>query len=177
MVSRTTCMFLLCQTLIAAASCSPADDLPGTNRPAELTTTVSPQPLTVTTDAFRMLGWLEGRWRGDQPNGLPFFEEYRFENDSTIRSFTYADSVTSTPTDSGAIVLRNSVVTTGSEGTRWAVRELSESRVGFEPQVGADNSFVWERVSSDAWTATLRWPGTKNRPAREVVYRMARVSR
>ena len=128
-----------------------------------------------TVAAFQQLRWIEGRWRGEQPNGPAFFEEYRFENDSTIRSYTFADAASRVPTDSGAIMLRGGQVTTGSGGTRWAAAELAAGRARFEPVAGARNSFVWQRTSPDAWTATLSWPATADRPAREVVYPMTRL--
>ena len=134
------------------------------------------RPPRISVAAFRQLRWLEGRWRGDQPDGNPFFEGYRFENDSTIRSYTYADSVTRVAADSGAIVLRGGEVTTGSERASWAASGLTATRIEFVPRAGARNSFVWEKSSPDSWTATLRWPATADRPAREVVYPMRRLS-
>jgi hypothetical protein len=129
----------------------------------------------VSVAAFGQLRWVEGRWRGEQPNGQPFFEAYRFENDSTIRSYTYADAASTVPTDSGAITLRGGQVTTGGGGARWAAAELTATRIRFAPVAGARNAFVWERTSADAWTATLSWPATAERPTREVVYPMSRL--
>jgi hypothetical protein len=132
-------------------------------------------PASVSVSGFQNLRWVAGRWRGMQPNGRPFFERYRFENDSTIRSYTYADSTATLPADSGEIVLRAGQVTTGSGGARWVADEITATRVSFVPLRGASNSFVWERTSPDSWTATLRTPATADRPAREVVYPMTRL--
>jgi hypothetical protein len=111
-----------------------------------------------------------------QPNGRPFFERYRFENDSTIRSYTYPDAEATAPTDSGEIVLRAGRVTTGSGGARWIADELTATRASFVPLTGARNSFVWERKTADSWTATLRTPASADRPASEVVYPMTRLA-
>lgn len=152
----------------ALAACAPAH--PPAPAPAE-----APGGSGITVAAFRQLRWVEGRWRGDQPNGEPFFESYRFENDSTIRSYTYADATNRVPTDSGAITLRAGQVTTGTGAARWVAAELTATRVRFVPLAGVRNSFVWERTSPDAWTATLSWPATADRPAREVIYPMRRL--
>ena len=123
------------------------------------------------------LRWIEGRWRGTLPDGGFFFEGYRFANDSTILTYTYPDSTSLTPSDSGAIMLRGGVVATGSGGSRWIATALREGFVRFDPREGARNNFVWERLSDDAWRAILLWPATADRPAREVVYPMRRLRR
>lgn len=125
--------------------------------------------------AFQQLRWIEGRWQGEQPDGGHFVESYRFENDSTIRSYTYADAESRVPTDSGAITLRAGQVTTGSGTARWVAVELTDTRVHFAPLAGVRNSFVWEKSSPDAWVAFLHWPATAERPEREVVYPMTRL--
>ena len=170
-------LFLGCLVLLLAggACTSPGDDPPTVDQTV-VDSARAPEPIRVSPAEFQQLRWMEGRWRGEEPNGQSFFEGYRFENDSTIRSYTYADSANRVPTDSGAIALRGGEVTSGSEGARWVASELTASHIEFAPQVGVRNSFVWQRESDDAWTATLRWPGTADRPAREVVYRMRRLS-
>lgn len=157
--------------LVAAlAACAPAPTPPAP-QPAEADAVGA----GISLAAFRQLRWVEGRWRGEQPNGQPFFEGYRFENDSTIRSYSYPDAASRVPSDSGAITLRAGRVTTGSGGARWIADELTAARIRFVPLAGVSNSFVWERTSPDAWTATLSFPATAERPAREVVYPMTRL--
>jgi hypothetical protein len=130
---------------------------------------------TFTSRHLKSLAWLYGRWRGTQPNGNAFFEGYRLLNDSTIRTYNYADSVSVVPTDSGAISLRGGKITTGSGATIWAVSRLDDGLVVFDPVQGARNSFMWRRDSATQWTATLGWPATADRPGREVVYVMRKI--
>lgn len=156
---------------LGLAACAPAQAPPAVPPPAQAAAATS----GISLAAFRQLRWLEGRWRGDQPNGQPFFEGYRFENDSTLRSYSYADATSRVPTDSGAITLRAGQVTTGSGGARWIADELTAARIRFVPLAGVGNSFVWEKTSPDAWTATLSWPATAERPPRQVVYQMTRL--
>ncbi len=161
---------------LAAGACTSAPAVPQPVSTPAGAAVPATEPLGVRLSDFQHLRWIEGRWRGEEPNGKPFFEGYRFENDSTIRSYSYADSVNSVPSDSGVIVLRKGEVSTGSEGARWVASELTARHVAFVPQRGVRNSFVWERTSADTWTATLRWPAAADRSAREVVYRMRRLS-
>ena len=161
--------------LLVAAACGQTAPRGDAAPPASAA--VSPAtPAAVSASGFQSLRWVVGKWRGMQPDGAAFYERYRFENDSTIRSYTYADSVGTVPTDSGEIVLRAGQVTTGSGAARWVVDELTANRVSFAPLAGVQNSFVWERTSTDAWTATLRWPASGDRPARQVVYPMTRLA-
>ncbi|HEX8386024.1 MAG TPA: hypothetical protein VF576_07570 [Rubricoccaceae bacterium] len=53
--------------------------------------------------------------------------------------------------------------------------ELRDGRVHFAPDRNVRNAFTWERRSPAAWTATLAYPATPDRPAREVVYEMRRL--
>src|SRR5688500_19391052 len=43
-----------------------------------------PKPKTLTAAELQKLRWIEGSWRGTGVNQPPFFERYRFENDSTL---------------------------------------------------------------------------------------------
>lgn len=132
-------------------------------------------PLTVDLAAFGTLQWLEGHWRGTRPDGTPFFERYRFADDSTLYTFTFPDSSGLTPSDSGVIVLRGGAVVSEQGGARWVVTELADGRVRFDPLADARHSLTWVRRSPDAWVSTLRWPPGADGRAREVVYPMRRL--
>jgi hypothetical protein len=126
-----------------------------------------PNPLT-------QVRWLEGRWTGIQQNGHVFFEGYHFLNDSTIRTYSFADSLSVAPTDSGTIQSRGGTITTGEGSSLWAVDLLTADSVRFAPVRGASNTFVWRRLSADQWVAVLSWPATPDRAARRVEYLMRR---
>ena len=160
---------LLISTYVAA--CSPATT-PRASAPAAVALRTTP-PFTAAE--FRQLRWLEGRWRGGQPNGERFYEGYRLANDSTLRSYDFADSVSTTPKDSSEIRLRSGVIVSGSGNTRWEVAELSGARVHFIPVQGARNDFTWEKLSADEWKATLHWPANADRAERTVIYPMTRL--
>src|SRR5688500_10516683 len=52
---------------------------------------------------FQRLRWLDGRWRGFQPDGKTFYEQYRVLNDSTIAMVGFADSTFGKPADSSRV--------------------------------------------------------------------------
>jgi len=139
------------------------------------TTTVDVAHLAVTVKQFGRLRWIEGKWRGQATGGQPFYEGYVFLNDSTLRTFSYADSMATTPSDSGDIVLRDSAVTTGSHGMQWVVTEFDSSRVHFSPVRNVRNSFTWVREGKDRWMAYLRTPAAGAKPAGETIYTMDRL--
>ena len=133
-------------------------------------------PLHITPAEFRSLAWLEGRWRGTQNDSNPFFEEYRFADDSTIRSLTLADSAWTRVSDSGQIRLRGGIVTTGDSASGYTLTALDSASAHFEPRGRASNAFTWRRLPDGTWSATLNWRDASGRPA-ERVYIMRPIGR
>lgn len=70
--------------------------------------------------AFQELRWLEGTWRAETVGDPPFFERYRFVNDSTIEITYFADSTLVTATGSGSVALRPGRIVHEWEDARWA---------------------------------------------------------
>lgn len=103
---------------------------------------------------FSRLRWIEGRWRGAQSGGAPFYEAYRFHDDSTMWSYSFADSTLRTPRDSSLIAFRGDSLTSG-EPITWRVIHLDSVSVQFV-RVGEESSgFRWTYVGPGAWTALL----------------------
>ena len=103
----------------------------------------------------------------------PFFEGYRWVDDSTMRKYDFKDSTFSAPTDSSEIVLRGGKVRNGSERQSWVVVALDSVSARFAPQRGASNGFEWRRGSPGSWTARLTWDSAG--VARERVYELRAV--
>lgn len=123
--------------------------------------------------ALARLRWLEGRWRGEGDGQAPFFESYRFLDDSAFVSHSWADSTFGRATDSSRYELRGGRLANVGDGPRWGAVEVSDTLAVFVPLARARNGFLWRRETNDAWTATIRWQ-TPQGP-RERVYRMRRV--
>ena len=117
------------------------------------------------------LRWIEGTWRGSGVDQPPFFERYRFENDSTLAVDSFPDEKLDKVEDTSRFELKDGKFGNGS----YVASSIDDNAINFEPMANANNSFSWERVSENAWKATLKWPAKGDKPARERVYNMERI--
>lgn len=134
----------------------------------------SPSPKSITTADLAKLRWIEGTWRGTGVDQAPFFERYKFENDSTLLTETLADETFSKVTDSGRFELKDGHFgqTQGDSGS--VATALDDNSISFAP-IGKGNYFRFQRESENSWKAILNWTG-KDGAAKERVYNMERVS-
>jgi hypothetical protein len=124
----------------------------------------------LTTADLAKLKWLEGNWRGSGVDQPPFFERYRFENETTLAVDSFPDEKLDRVEDTSRYELKE-----GRFGnSNYAASLIDDNAVNFEP-IAARNSFRWERVSENAWKATLTWPASGNKPAGERIYNMERI--
>ena len=138
----------------------------------------SPDAQSPRTDAKKFstadiakLRWIEGTWRGSGVDQPPFFERYRFENESTLAVDSFPDEKLDKVEDTTRFELKD-----GRFGSsNYVASSIDDNGINFEPIANARNSFRWERVSADAWKATLKWPASGNKPAGERVYNMERM--
>ncbi len=131
----------------------------------------TPKPKKLTSADLQKLRWIEGSWRGSGVDQAPFFERYRFENDTTlIVDGLEGDKVT----DTTRFELKDGEFGGGNEGSRYVVSAMDDNSITFSPVTKARNTFKWERVTADSWKATLTWPATKDKPAGERIYSMER---
>lgn len=115
---------------------------------------VTTETAKVSLADFGRLRWIEGQWRGAQQGGAPFYEAYRFHDDSTMWSYSFADSTMRTPRDSSIVALRGDTVTSGIP-VAWRATTLDSVSVQFV-RVGEESSgFRWTYVGPGAWTASL----------------------
>jgi hypothetical protein len=133
----------------------------------------TPAAARITVADFGRLRWLEGRWRGEGSEGPPFFEAYHFMDDSTIQSYTYADSTFASASDSGMIRLRGDTVTSGWPAPQYVTTALDSTSVHFAALPGAANDFSWHYTGPGAWTARLTWDSAG--VARERIYEMRAI--
>jgi hypothetical protein len=131
----------------------------------------------VSAAEFGRLRWLEGRWRGVDATGggTPFFESYRFVDDSTIQGFTYRDSTFAEAVDTSLIQLRGDTVVNGWPTPTRVATSLDSASVHFAAGPGAGNDFTWRWVAIGIWQARLTWDSSG--VARERVYEMRAVMR
>lgn len=123
------------------------------------------------TSDFNQLRWIEGTWRGQAAKGAPFFERYRFVNDSTIEMQSFKDGTLRAVAEKTTYMLRNGRIAHESGRSRWEAVRFSSSTAQFVPVKGATNSFHFTRVSKDKWTAAIIPAGGQKR----TVYEMRRI--
>jgi hypothetical protein len=147
-----TGLVILTGTIACAESGSSSDTQTPTAAPASTVT-----PKTVTTAELQKLKWIEGTWRGTGETQPPFFERYRFENDSTLVMEELADESLSKVNGT----------------TRYEL--LDDTSVTFSPLISGRNSFRWQSESKDTWKAILTLPATAKAPAKETIYKLERI--
>jgi hypothetical protein len=128
-------------------------------------------PKKFSTADLAKLRWIEGTWRGSGEDQEPFFERYRFENESTLAVDTFPNEKLDKVEDTSRFELKDGRFAS----SYYFANFIDEKAIDFEPTPLAKNSFRWERVSDNAWKATLKWPANGNKPARERVYNMERI--
>lgn len=70
-------------------------------------TSPPPTPKHIAPADLAQLRWIEGSWRGTGGGVPPFYERYKFENDSTLIVETLADETLSKVTDVSRFELKN----------------------------------------------------------------------
>jgi hypothetical protein len=133
--------------------------------------TQTPKPKLITTADLQKLRWIEGSWRGTGGGQPPFFERYRFENDTTLAVDTIEDGKV---TETTRFELKHGEFGQSDDGARSVATAIDENSITFEPVTKGHNSFRFQRVTADSWKAVLNWPATNDKPARERVYNMKR---
>ena len=133
--------------------------------------TNQPPERKFSTAEISKLRWIEGTWRGSGVDQAPFFERYRFENESTLAVDSFPDEKLDKVEDTSRFELKDGRFGNGS----YVASSIDDNGINFDPVANAKNSFRWERISNNAWKATLKWPAEGNKPARERVYNMERI--
>jgi len=140
-----------------------------TNKPSPQ----GPQPKTISAADLKGLRWIEGWWRGTGDIDKPFYERYKFENDTTLVVESFADEKFDKVTDVSRFELKDGHFGSASEVAGSVATALDDNSITFEPLGKAKNSFRWQRESADAWKAVLNWRDADGTP-KERVYRMER---
>jgi len=137
--------------------------------------TPSPTPVAVTAADLAKLRWLEGSWKGTGDGVDPFYERYRFENETTLMIESFANDKMDKATETSRYELIDGHFGQSGDGARYVATAIDENSISFAPVAKAKNSFKWEKESANAWKATLTWPGKDNAPMQRV-YKMERIT-
>ncbi len=88
--------------------------------------TTSPTPPPLTPADLVKLRWIEGSWRGTGDVEKPFYERYRFENDTTLAVDGFDDEKLSKVTDTTRFELKDGRFGNGGDGARWVATALDD---------------------------------------------------
>lgn len=128
-----------------------------------------PAAARVTTSDVAGLRWIAGDWIGAGTEGTvqaPFFERYRFVNDSTLLVETFADSTFAAVKETSRFELRFGRFGNSGRGNRWAAIRIDSLSVDFGPVARTRSTFNWSRPMNsgptpEQWEASIRYPGAK----------------
>ncbi|HEV2826463.1 MAG TPA: hypothetical protein VGW76_02585 [Pyrinomonadaceae bacterium] len=133
----------------------------------------SPIPKQITPAELAKLRWIEGAWRGTGGEVPPFFERYKFENESTLVVETLEDESLSKVTDVSRFELKDGHFGSGTADAGSVAIALDDNSISFAP-LGKGNFFRFQRESDNSWKAILNWTD-KNGAPKERVYLMQRL--
>ena len=144
------------------------------NQPSTQTAAPSPQPKTITAADLTKLRWIEGSWRGTGDIDKPFYERYRFENDTTLLVESLADEKFDKVTETDRFELKDGHFGKSSGESGSVAVAFDDNSITFAPLGKARNSFRFQRESADSWKAVLNWKDADGTP-KERVYKMERM--
>jgi hypothetical protein len=133
-------------------------------------------PRQITTADLAKLRWIEGTWRGTGADVPPFFERYKFENNSTLVVETLADETLSKVNDVSRFELKDGHFGSGTGDSASVATVLDDNSISFAPTGTTGNFFRFQRESDNSWKAILNWTD-KNGAAKERIYVMERWPR
>ena len=164
-------LLTLALTLLSVIGVGCSTSPSASSSPTQSSPAPAPPPQNITTGDLKKLRWIEGTWRGTGETQPPFFERYRFENDSTLVMEELADESLSKVNSTTRYELKD-----GRFGTDRAVATaLDDTSVTFSPLISGRNSFTWQSESKDTWKAILTLPATAKAPAKETIYKLERI--
>jgi hypothetical protein len=150
--------------------------LPGQNAAAQSSpASASRVPKQITPAELSKLRWIEGSWRGTGGEVPPFYERYKFENDSTLLVETLADETASKVTDESRFELKDGHFGSGTADAGSVATAIDDNSISFAP-LGKGNFFRFQRESDNSWKAVLNWTD-KNGVAKERIYLMERLKK
>lgn len=107
-------------------------------------------------DEFSRLDFLIGRWKGEAPDGTPFFEEYDRPEPNVFRSRRFSDASFAEHTDGSTIALENGEVVSRWGAFSWRATRIDAHEAAFDP-VDAPSRFTWRRIDADALEVRQHW--------------------
>lgn len=134
-----------------------------------------PSPKNITTAELAKLKWIEGSWKGTGDIDKPFYERYKFENDTTLLVETFPDEKFEKASESDRFELKNGEFGKFVDGGGSVAIALDDNSVTFAPR-SKGNIFKFQRETPDTWKAILTWRDANGNP-KERNYLMTRIAK
>jgi hypothetical protein len=127
------------------------------------------QSVSYSKNDLRKISWIEGNWKGmDGQN--PFYEIYKFTNDSSIEITSYEwNGRDSSHSSKSYLSWQNGRYFLGDD-QNYSVVEITDKSIYMDPNNKANNSILWKINDANSWMAILK---SKNV---EKTYKMERVN-
>jgi hypothetical protein len=108
---------------------------------------------------FQKLKWLEGCWKGTAA-GKPFYEGWRFVNDSMAVNFSIEIKDGDTLIEeSSPLVLSNGLISLGSGAVQWKASRLMPNEIVLNNDtLKYSNTILWLHTKEDHWFTILQHP-------------------
>jgi len=107
-----------------------------------------------TKDDLGKIKWIEGKWKGLY-KGQPFYEIYRFSNDSTVEITSFEwDGKDSSKTTMSYLYYKEGSYYLG-EKQNYKTTSITDKEIKMVPNVEAYNHILWKYRDSTGWDAIL----------------------
>jgi hypothetical protein len=117
---------------------------------------------SATSSDFQKMKWLIGGWEGKTSSGSPFYEAWKFYNDSVLVNFIIeirnSDTIVK---ESSAIFIQKGKICMGSHNSTWNLSRLTNNEMIFKnDSINYSNTIIWVRSADDHWFAILQSSGS-----------------
>ncbi|MBC7828357.1 MAG: hypothetical protein H7122_11475 [Chitinophagaceae bacterium] len=117
-------------------------------------TATIPVTISYSMKDLHKLKWIEGKWRGTH-HTKPFYEIYRFANDSTLEIISYDwNGKDSSHSSKSRVYWKDGAYYLGDH-LNWKVTEITDSSIMMLPNNKASNDILWKYSDSTSWDAIL----------------------
>jgi len=109
-----------------------------------------------TVDDFSRLEFLLGRWKGEGPDGKPFYEQYERSAPNVFRLRRFTDDSFTESGDGSTLTFEDSDVISQWGEFTWRASSIVPDAASFDP-INAPGQFSWHRIDDDTLEARHRW--------------------
>ncbi len=110
---------------------------------------------SVKNQELKKIRWIEGNWKG-MYQGKPFFEEYEFINDTTLRITSYEWNGKDSSKTSLSYVYRSNGDYYLGDSMNYKVTSVSDTAIHMDPNYKAGNDITWTFKDANTWLAVLK---------------------